>query len=168
MTLSCAGFLEFEPGHRGAVDLVGTVGEAQGAGARPEVGEWEVIRDPCAPVGLYGPVEDIQGHVGCDHFDHGDLRPGLFAAYRIHQMGSFQGQKARLLYLHPGVGDPGLNNTLLRQRLPERLPPFDPLAHQLQRSLGDAYEPHAVVDAPWPEASLGDGEALALIPDNVL
>ena len=31
-------FLEFEPGHRGAVDLIGAVGEAQGAGAGPEVG----------------------------------------------------------------------------------------------------------------------------------
>jgi hypothetical protein len=28
-------FLEFEPGHRGAVDLVGAVGEAQGACAGP-------------------------------------------------------------------------------------------------------------------------------------
>jgi hypothetical protein len=49
-------FLEFEPGHRGAVDLVGAVGEAQGAGARPQVCEREVVRDACAPVGLYSPV----------------------------------------------------------------------------------------------------------------
>src|SRR5215203_3631740 len=159
---------EFEPGNRGAVDLVGAVGEAQGAGARPEVGEREVIRDPCAPVGLYSPVEHVQGHVGCDDFDHGDLRPGLFVAYRIHHVGRFQGQKARLLYLHPGVRDPGLHDTLLRKRLPERLPSFDPLAHHLERPLCDAYEPHAVVDAPRPEAPLGDGEALALVPDDVL
>src|ERR687897_1570885 len=169
MTLSCAGaFLEFESSHRSAVYLVGAVGEAQGAGTGPQVGEREVVRDPCAPVGLYGSVEDVQGHVRCDDFDHGDLSPGLFVAYRIHHVGRFQGQEARLIYLHPGVGDPGLYNTLLRKRLPERLPSFDPLAHHLERPLCDAYEPHAVVDAPWSEAPLGDSEALALVPDDVL
>src|SRR5215211_1586394 len=161
-------FLEFEPGHRGAVDLVGAVGKAQGAGARPEVGEREVVRDPGAPVRLYGPVEDVEGDVWGDDLDHGDLGPGLFVPYRIHHVGRLQGQEARLLYLHPGVRDPGLYHTLLRERFPERLPLFDPLAHQLECPFCDADQPHAVVDASWPEASLGDGEALALVPDDVL
>ena len=85
------------------MDLVGAVGETQGAGARPQVGEWEIVRDPCASVGLYRSVQDVQGRVRGDDLYHGDLGACLLVADGIHHVRSLQGQETRLLYLHPGV-----------------------------------------------------------------
>ena len=48
---------------------------------------------------------------------------------------------------------------LLGDRLAEGHALGEAAAHLLQRALGQADEPHAVVDAPGPEAALGDLEA---------
>src|SRR5215211_1922421 len=151
----------------GAVDLVGAVGQAQGAGARPEVGEREVVGDPGAAVGLYRTVEDAQRYVGGDDLYLGYFRAGFFIAFPVHHVGRFQRQEPCLLYLDPRVGDPLHDHTLLGERLAERLATLDPLAHQLYSPLGYPDETHAVVDAPRPEAALRDGKALALVPDHV-
>src|SRR5918997_904819 len=71
--------LQLQPGHLRAVDLVGAVGEAKGTGARPEIGEGEVVGDAGAAVGLYRPVEDAQGDVRGDDLYHGDLGAGFLA-----------------------------------------------------------------------------------------
>ena len=42
------------------------------------------------------------------------------------------------------------------------------LDHELEGPLGHADGAHAVVDAAWPEAGLGDGEAAALLAEEVV
>jgi hypothetical protein len=48
--------LQLQPGYLRAVDLVGTVGEAQGTSGGPEVSEGEVVGDAGGAVGLYRPI----------------------------------------------------------------------------------------------------------------
>src|SRR5918997_884449 len=84
-------FLELQLRHGDAVDLVGAVGEAQGTGARPEVGEGEVVGDAGAAVRLDGTVEDAQGDVRGYHLYHGDLGPRFLAADGVHHVRSLEG-----------------------------------------------------------------------------
>ena len=51
--------------------------------------------------------------------------------------------------------------------LPKATRELDPPAHRLQRALGQADQPHAVVDAPRPEPALGDLEAPPLAEEDV-
>ena len=62
--------LELHLGQRRAVHLVGPVGEAQAARLGPGIGEPEIFRHAPAPVHLDGAVDDVAGHLGCDHLDH--------------------------------------------------------------------------------------------------
>src|SRR5919107_1631822 len=149
--------LQLQLGHGRAVDLVGAVGQSQGAGGSPKVGEREVVRDSRPAEGLDGPVQNPQGRVRGDELYHGDLCLRLLVAHRVHHVGGLQRQEPGLLDLHPRVGDPLHDHTLLSERLAERLALFDPLAHQLDRPLGDPDEAHAVVDTARAQATLRDG-----------
>src|SRR4051794_40047129 len=51
------------------VHLIGSVGEAQGAGVGPHGGEGEVAADAAAAVSLDGAVDDVQRHAGGDDLD---------------------------------------------------------------------------------------------------
>src|SRR5260370_11615143 len=59
-------------GHRLAVDLVGAVGKTQHAGARVGVSEVKILANAAAAADLDGAVDDVLGHVGGHHLDHGN------------------------------------------------------------------------------------------------
>ena len=80
----------------------------------------------------------------------------------VHQPGRLEDQQPQLLDLDPGLGDPVPDDALLGQRLAEGLAAVGTRAHQLDRLLGDADRPHAVVDAARTQTRLGDREAVAL------
>ena len=75
------------------------VGEAQGTGHGPVVGQWEVAGDAAAAVSLDGAVEHPEGDVGGHHLDHRDLGPGRLVAHGVHHVGRLQRQEPRLLDL---------------------------------------------------------------------
>ena len=64
------------------VYVIGAVSEAQRAGARPEPGKREVVRDAPAAVRLYGNVQDLQHCGGRQHLCCSNLAPGLQQAQR--------------------------------------------------------------------------------------
>src|SRR5215475_7251137 len=174
---SCCGLLrlrlagvaaELAPGERALVHLVGPVGEAERAGAGPQVRQRRVLADPHRTVRLDGLVQHPLGHRRGDDLDGLDLPVRALVPDRVHQPGGLQHQQPGLLDPDPGLGDPVLDDALLGQRLAERDPAGDPLAHQRQGPLARADLPHAVVDPARPEPGLGDGEPLALPGDQVL
>src|SRR5579872_1764961 len=79
-----------------------------------------------------------------------------------------QRKEPRLFDLDPRVRDPLSDDTLLGERLAEGDTTLHALYHHLQRPLGQANTPHAVVDASRPQPTLGDGESLPLAPDDVV
>src|SRR5271166_3637456 len=64
---------ELAAGDRELVDLIGAVGETEGAQVGIGRGEVEVIRDAGSAVNLDRPVEHVQGDVGRGHLDRRDL-----------------------------------------------------------------------------------------------
>ena len=65
------------------------------------------------------------------------------------------------------LGDALERNSLLRQWLAEWAAFDRPSAHPLEDPLGKADQPHAVVDAAWPEAPLSDFEAAAFPKEHI-
>jgi hypothetical protein len=85
----------------------------------------------------------------------------------VHQPCGLEDEQADHLELDPRLGDPVADVGVLRDRLAERLALVGAGAHELERPLGDADRPHAVVDAPGAEPGLRDREAHALAGDEV-
>ena len=135
---------------------------------RPGVGQAEVLGDAAAAVDLDRAVDDVEGHVGGHHLDHGDLGTRRLVADLVHHVGGFQRQQARLLDLDARARDCIHDHALLGERLAEGGPVLGARANRLERALGDADQAHAVMDAPGAEAPLGDLEAAALAEDHVL
>ena len=150
------------------MDLVGAVGKAEGAGAGVGAGEEGVLGDTHPTVCLDGAVDDPTRHRRGDDLDRGDLGPSSLVPDGVHHPCRLEGQQARLLDLAAGLRDPLLHHTLLGDRLAEGLAFGDPPDHGTQRPLGEADQPHAVVDAAGAEASLGDAEPVALLLQQVL
>ena len=97
----------------------------------------------------------------------GDVRSRGLVARRVHQPRGAQGEQPRLIDLDPRFGDIGADRALLGQRPAERDPAPDARTHGLERALGHADQPHAVMDAPRTEAALRDLEAAALAEEHV-
>ena len=165
---NAAFLLELQLGHRCAVDLVGAVGEAEDARLGPERGERGVAGDARAAEGLDGAVgRTSRVAFGATTFiwaisERASLLPTvsiMWAAFRVRSLAcSISILESAIQSIITPCSASGLPNASA----------LDPLAHQLQGPLGDAYLAHAVVDAPRAEAPLGDGEALALAPEDVL
>src|SRR5581483_2045765 len=130
-------------------------------------GQRRVLRDAHGAVGLHGVVDDVERHVGDGDLDPGDLGPGGLVAGGVHQPGGVERVEAGLVDGDAGVGHPGLHHALVGQGLAEGAAGVGPSAHELQRPFGGADRPHAVVDAARAEAGLGDGEAAALLAEEV-
>src|SRR6266508_6721684 len=75
------------------------------------------------------------------------ISPRAFLSDRIHQMRRFHRQQASLLDLDARFGDVGANRAPFGERFAEGDAPGHPPTHRLERALGDANQPHAVVDA---------------------
>ena len=76
--------------------------------------------------------------------------------------GRVQHEQAKLLYLHPRVGDHLLHQLLVGQRLALRAPGDGPLTEHVEDPLGRADGSHGMVDTATAEAHLGHGESPAL------
>ena len=151
-----------------AVHLVGAVGEAQRAEARRTcAASGKSSLTPPPPWAWMARSITRSAMFGHDHLDGRDLDAGALVADGVHQPGRLQREQAGLLDLDAGVGDPLLDHALLGQRLAEGDPARHPPAHQLEGPLGHADAAHAVVDAARAEAGLGDGEAAALLAEQV-
>ncbi|ACG79582.1 regulatory protein, TetR [Phenylobacterium zucineum HLK1] len=166
LQVAVAGHLQ--PGDGAVVDLVGTVGQPQGPLVGVGARQAEVVGDPGPAVRLDGIVDHLQRHGRRLDLDHGDLQSGDLVAGLVHHVGRLQAQQAGHLDVDAGAGDPLLPDRMFRQVLAERLPGHQPLAHLLQRHLGRADGPHAVVDAPRPEPGLADLEPAPLAQDQAL
>src|SRR5271170_4810738 len=153
-------------GERSLVDLVGAVGEPQRAGARPQVGQREVLAHPSPAVGLDRLVDHPLGHGRGHDLDRLDLGVRALVAHGVHQPRGLEHQQPGLLDPYPGLGDPVLNDALLGQRFAERGAGEGALAHELQGPLGRADQPHAMVDAPGSQPRLRDREPVPLAGDQ--
>src|SRR5215472_2143369 len=165
---SGGGLAQLATGQRPLVHLVGAVGEAERAGAGPQVGQREVLADPTAAVRLDGPVDHPLGHRRGDDLDRLDLGVRPLVAHGVHQPRRLEHEQPRLLDPDPGLSDPVLDDALLGQGLAERDTADGAAAHELQGALGRADLPHAVVDAAGTEPGLCDREPRALAGDQVL
>ena len=140
------------------------------ASASPtSVGGW-TMKAPYAAgaMRLDRPVHHLAGHLGRRHLDFGDLLAGLLVANRVHAPGGVQRQQPGLVDRDPGVGDALAVAAEVHQRLAEggaRQPALD---GQLERHLGLADQPHAVVHATGTEPPLGDLEGTSLTEQDVL
>ncbi len=147
--------------------LVGAVGETQRPDCGVRRGEGEVLGEAARAVGLHGAVDDVLDHLGGGDLDRLDLAVGASVADRVHQPGGLEHQQPQLLDRDPGLGDPLADHALAGQRLAERDPSLDPLTHQLDGPLGQPDRAHAVVDPAGAQSGLRDGEAVALVGDQV-
>src|SRR5436189_189789 len=79
----------------------------------------------------------------------------------VHHVRGLEHQEARRFDHDAGLGDALLRHRALGDGLAERHPLEAPLAHMLERALGDPDQAHAVVDASGSEPPLCDLEAAA-------
>src|SRR5579875_1333792 len=154
-------------GQRALVHLIRPVGEPQAPGARPCRRQREVLADPRGAMDLDRLVDHPFGHRRDRDLDRLDLGVRALVADRVHEPRGLQDQQPGLLDPHPGLRDPVLHHSLVRERPAPRDPARRTAAEQLERPLGRADQPHAVVDAARAEPGLGDREPVALAGDQV-
>jgi hypothetical protein len=159
--------VQLEPTDLIAVHLTGSVGEPD----RPRlcVGVREiVIAQARSAVCLDRPVDDLAGRVCGGGLDHGDLGAGRLVAHRVHEPGGLVHQEPRLIDADPRLGEALERHRLLGDRAAEGNARLDPLAHFLQRPLGDLDESHGVMNPPGPQASLRNLKSPPLPEQQVL
>ena len=155
-------------GERRLVHLVGAVGEAQRADGGVRRGEREVLGEAAGAVRLDGAVDDLLDDLGGGDLDRLDLGVRAAVADGVHQPRGLEHQQPQLLDRDPRLGDPLADHALPGQRLAEGDPALDPLAHQLDRPLGQPDRAHAVVDPARAEPGLRDREAGPSSPIRLL
>src|SRR5262249_34573269 len=143
------------------------VRETQAADAGVHAREREVLADAAAAVHLDCAVDDLEGHRGRGHLDRSDLGARALVAYRVHEPGSLHGEQTDHLELDARFGDPVRDVRARGAAAPDRDTPERALAHELERALGSADRPHAVMDPAGPEPRLADEKAVALLADQV-
>ena len=146
------------PGDDAEVHLVGSVGQAQAARAGVGGGEREVVAHAAAAVQLDREVDDVAGHLGHGRLDLGHLGLGALDADGVELPRGVQHEQAGLVDRDPGAGEPLAVAAEVGDRLAEGDPARRALAGQLERLLGQADEPHAVVHAAGAEPALRDLE----------
>src|SRR5256885_14302599 len=84
----------------------------------------------------------------------------------FRSVGGLEHQQARRFDHDAGLGDALLRHRALCDGLAEGDACQAALAHQLERTLGDTYQAHAVMDAPRAEAPLSDLESPAFSKED--
>src|SRR5690606_1194087 len=161
------GLAQLQLGDRLAMHLIRTVGHAQRARHGPAMGQAEIVAEAGRAVHLDGAIHHLERHVRRHDLDHGDLGARRLVADAVHRLGRLQHQKPRLVDRDARFGDGGHDDALLGERLAERDAGLGPGAHRLERALGQADQPHAVMDAARAEPTLGDLEAPPLAQQHV-
>ncbi len=141
--------------------LVRAIRQAQGALGHVHAGQRRILGNTQGAEHLDRLVDDADGHIGHRGLDHGDPDPRLLGIDIVHHPGGLEGQQARLLYIHAGLGDDIDIAAQARQRLAEGDTRDRALAQQLERFLRRADRAHAVVDAAGAQATLGNLETAA-------
>ena len=129
--------------------------------------EERVLTNARRTVGLDGAIDHAQRDVGSDHLDHRDLRARGLVPDRIHHVSGFQRQQSRLLDLHARSGDVGANGALFGDLFAEGDARLHALAHRFERTLGDADQAHAVMNAARAQTALRDLEAASFAEQHV-
>jgi len=150
------------------VDLVGPVGDAQGAQVGPHAGERGVLADAHGAVGLDGAVDDGQGHVGGEDLALGDLDEGALGVALVDLDRGVEHDELGRVDLQPRPRDPVEQHAVFAQRLAEGhfALVVEPRDHPFERDFGGADGPHGVVDAAGAEAALHDFVAAAVAEDD--
>ena len=87
------------------MNFIRAVGQPQGSNIGIGPGQPDVVTDAQSAVGLNGSIDDLERHIGSDHFYHGNFSSRHFIADRIHTVGRIQGQQAGLVDLAAGAGN---------------------------------------------------------------
>ncbi len=127
----------------------------------------KILADASSAADLDGAVDDLLRHVRGHHLDHRDLGAGTLIADRVHHVRGTQRQQPRLVDLHARLRDPLADDAMVRDIAAEGMTAERALAQGLERPLGNADEPHAMVNAAGPEPALRDFEAASLPQQDV-
>ena len=124
---------------------------------------------PEGAVDLDGALDDVVQHLRGEHLDGGDVvaDPAVVLVL-VDLPGHVQDEEPELHQLGVGVGDVVLDALLVGQEAALGLAGQGPLAHHVEGLLAHPHGPHGVVDAAAAEPGLGDGEGLALAPEQAL
>ena len=144
--------------------VIGPSAAGKSSLARVLVGAWQAT---AGAVRLDGAIDHLRRHARHHHLDHRNLAARGLVADRIHQVCGLQCEDPRLLDVDARLGDVRADRPLLGERLAESDPGFCAPAQRLQGALGQSNQPHAVVDAAWTKAALGNLEAAPLAQEQV-
>ena len=129
-------------------------------------GQREVVGDPAAAVHLDRPGRSPRSaDPRRDHLDRGDLGAGPLPRRAVSISHAVFSTSSRACSI--SIRDSAIccrTTPCSADGPPKAYPALRPPAHQLQRPLGHAERPHAVVDAAGPEPGLSDREAAAARP----
>jgi len=131
------------------MDLVGTVRQPKRADAGIGARQPNIVRNASRPKGLDCIVNDPQGHERRRDLDHRDLALRGLVAGAVHHVRCLEAEQPRHLDVDPRVGDALFPHALLCDGLAEGRAGHEPPGHRLQRFLGRADGPHAMVDTAW-------------------
>ena len=116
---------------------------------------------------LHGPPGDVVEHLRHDDLGRGDvLAHPLVVVVLVDLPRRVQHEQPELRELGVGVGDVALHELLVGQQAALGLPAQRPLAHHVERLLGQPDRAHGVVDAASAQTGLGDDEGLALAAEE--
>ena len=132
-----------------------------------DLGQREVLGQPGGAVDLDRPVEHPLARVGGGDLELRELGARGASADPVDHPRGVQREQTQLLDLDARLGDLVAHHAHVRQTLSERRARERPVGHELQRAFAHADGAHAVVDAPGPEACLGDLEAATLAEEHV-
>src|SRR5215471_2280939 len=149
------------------MNFVRAVGDPQGSRASPGMSKQEIIGHARSAVRLNRTVNHPERHIRGDHLDHRNLGASYLITHGVHHVGCLQCEESRLLNLHSRHSDVGHDGPLFGQWFPEGYSGLHPLAHCFERSLGDPYKPHAVVNATRAEPALSNLEPTALTQQHI-
>ena len=150
-----------------AVDLVGTVGEAQRPHAGVHRGQRHVVADAHAAVGLDGRSITRRAMFGTiTLMAEISIRAPLLPTVSISHAAFSVSRRACSISMRQSAIHSWIT-PCSASVLPKVTRLLDPPAHQLQRPLGQPDHAHAVVDPAGTEPGLGDGEPAALLAEQV-
>src|ERR1700722_3192664 len=154
-------------GDEDAVHLVGTVGQAQRAGAEVHLGQREVTGHAGRPPDLDGPVDDPAVGRRHEDLDGADLGAGLGVAL-VDLLGRMDRHQPGGLQVHVAVGHEALHELLVPEEATVHLAGQQALDHQVEGAPHLADGVHAVEDATGPQPVLGRPVPVADLAEQVL
>jgi len=131
------------------------------------LGQEGVLRHPRPAEDLHRAVDHPRGRRRHHDLGCGDQVARGLVALAVHLVGGAQRQQPRLLDVAERMRDVLAHRAVFGQRAAEGGAQGRAAAHQLQRALRAADQPHAVVNAPGTQPPLRDLEATALAEQQV-